>query len=419
MTTPAAVLFRVFGPDTFAQGVATESLDPSVWPVTVSSAVLHQCAPMFRERLRERHLLDELPQNVQAQLTQLTRETAARNLRGMHQLQELTARLNGRSPLIALKGACLARTCYRDVSLRPMLDLDVLARESDLPAVREALRCLGYEQSPRAQGIPHTHHEAPYVKRGLLNIELHRSLLCQPDPFCIDPEGLWARAAPAAGTPGLLYLCQEDQLLHVCLHAGYHHQLNIGLYAFIDIAASVRSQGLDWQRVIGRARQWKAERCLFLMLEMARTLVGAEVPREVLNELRPGDFADDIVRMALSAVYNKRSNGYEPNAFLSQIIIHLVMEGGWRSLPGQIRRRLLRRPEMRTRWPNAAHTPTWYGQFAPLVSGLVGLAARRPDRQHLMGRLNGVRVSRWMVPTARAGIQHDSRNPDPGPNSSH
>jgi hypothetical protein len=134
MTTSAAVLFRVFGSDTSAQDVATESLDPAVWPVTVTSAVLHQCAPMFRERLRERHLLHELPQNVQAQLTQLTRETAARNLRGTHQLQELTARLSGRSPLIALKGACLARTCYRDVSLRPMLDLDVLAKEADLAA---------------------------------------------------------------------------------------------------------------------------------------------------------------------------------------------------------------------------------------------------------------------------------------------
>jgi hypothetical protein len=354
---------------------------------------------MFRERLRERHLLDELPQKVQAQLTQLTRETAARNLRGTYQLQELAARLSGLSPLIALKGACLVHTCYRDVSLRPMVDLDVLAKESDLAAVREALRSLGYEQSPRAQPAAHAHHEAPYVRRGLLNIELHRSLLGDPDPFSIDPEGLWARAVPAAGRPGLFYLCQEDQLLHVCLHAGYHHQLNIGLYAFIDIAASVRSPDLDWQRVIGRARQWKAERCLFLMLEMARTLVGAEVPREVLNELRPGDFADDIARMALSAVYNKRANGYEPNAFLSQMITHLVMEGGWRSIPGQIRRRLLRRPEMRTRWPNSAHAPTWYGQLAPLVSGLLGLAARRPDREHLLGRLNGARARRWMVRT--------------------
>jgi hypothetical protein len=130
MTTSAAVLFRVFGSDTSARSVATESLDPAVWPV-VSSAVLHQCAPMLRERLRERHLLDELPQDVQAQLTQLTRETAARNLRGAHQLQELTARLHGLSPRIALKGACLAPTWYGQIA--PLVSglLSLAARRPD------------------------------------------------------------------------------------------------------------------------------------------------------------------------------------------------------------------------------------------------------------------------------------------------
>lgn len=397
-------LFDIFGSAARDSGHSVcgtaAGLEEAAWHAAAGCAQVHQCVPMFHERLRELGLLDLLPDQVREQLEQALRLTAARNLRGAFQLRELTARLDGRAPLIALKGASLVRTCYRDMSLRPMIDLDVLARDSDLDAAREALKHLGYGQSPRADPSLCSNHDVAYVKSGMYCIELHRSLLGPSEPFTIDPEGLWSRAIPSRDTPGLFHLSLEDLLVHVCLHAGYHHQLDIGLYAFIDIALIAGSPDLDWQRTLERAHQWRAERCVFLMLQLARTLVGAEIPHDVLHELRPQHFDDDVVRRALSVIYNKKPRGYEPTAILAALLTKLIMQGSWRQIPGRIRRRLLRSPETRTRWPNSPHEPTWYGQFAPLATGMVGLATRRDDREHLRSRLDGARVQRWMEPTA-------------------
>jgi len=398
-------LFDVFAAGAAAQAGALHGFESVDWLRAVQDTARHQCAPMFGRRLRELGILDRVPAEERQRLIGLARTTAVRNLGSTLQLRELTDRLLG-TPMIALKGACLARTCYRDLSLRPMLDLDLFAQVSDLDFVRGVLAQLGYRQSQRVAPETNPMHDPPYFKPGSIPIELHRSILDRNDLFCIDHEALWSRAVPAGDIAGLSYLGAEDRLLHVCLHAGYHHQLDIGLYAFIDIAMIVRGTALDWRTFVDRAREWRAERCVFLTLEMARVLVGAEVPAEVLAALRPADFDSDILRAAIDVVRHHHPRGYQPTGIVSEIIVDVLFGHGWRSIPGRFHRRFLRTPERRTQWRGSSDGVGWYAQVAPLLRGLAALARSRPDREQLRARWHGARLQRWMTRAGAVRARH-------------
>lgn len=389
-------LFKVFASGSLEQVGALDTIDPAGWSRAVEDAQQHQCAPMFRRRLAELGILDQMSDDAQRLLTRSALDTTVQNLRGTHQLYELAREMRG-VPLIALKGACLARTCYRDVSLRPMRDLDVLVRECDLGAARQALGRLGYRQDLRIDPDLNPMHDPPYFKQGAIHIELHRTLLDDRDGFAIDYSALWSRASSVKDIPGLFYLSLEDQLLHVCLHAGYHHRFDIGLYAFIDIAMLARCSGLDWAAFIASAREWNAARCVFLTLETARIMAAAEIPPAVLTALRPSDIGPAIIPMAIAAVRHRCPTGYAPAAFLSRFIVDILFERGWRSIPGRLQRRFLRPPERRMQWRGSPHGVGWYGQLAPLFVGITALVHRRAERERLVASLNGMRVRRWMT----------------------
>ncbi len=395
---PNSVLFKVFALRAASEaGAALSSIEPGEWSHAVDEALLHQCAPMFREHLRELGLLNSLPVEVQEQLAQLTRYTAMSNLQGVHQLHELMARLNGQAPLIILKGACLARTSYRDISLRSMRDLDVLSRSENMASVGQVLRDLGYEQDRRFEETwADLHQEPTFLKDEALPVELHRSLLDKNTVFDIDYDGMWSRAVPVDDIPGLFYMAPEDQLAHVCIHAGYSHELDIGLYAFLDIAAMAQMPAFNWALFLERTVQWKATRCVFLTLRMAEILVGAEVPVEVMAALKPADFSDIVLKRGLDAVQHKLAEGHVPASLFTQLIINLFDRERLQKLPGKIKRRFLLKPEDRQTWKGTPGQTTWYGQLEPLIKGMFELVQSSAKREQLRARLNGARLRRWM-----------------------
>ena len=64
-----------------------------------------------------------------------------------------------------MKGAALLDTAYPDLGLRPMEDLDLLIRPSDIPAIAKILEKSGYEVEDAA--FPHM-----FLKNGVL-LDLH------------------------------------------------------------------------------------------------------------------------------------------------------------------------------------------------------------------------------------------------------
>jgi putative nucleotidyltransferase-like protein len=385
----------------FAQPAPPHEVDAEQWRRAVERARLHKCAPLFAQRLEALGMIGSVPREEKQRLAEERRATAVANLRGRQQLHELGAKLGG-VRLIALKGACLARTAYPDLSLRPMADLDVLARPGDLAAARAALLALGYSQKA---GTPDTwkgkHEEPPFKREGALPIELHNSLLDEGHPFSIDAEALWQRARAAGDVPGLWYLAPEDQFLHVCLHAAFHHELSLGLYAFLDLRAMAERCAIDWDGVLARAKAWKAERCAYLALRVSERATGAVFPATFMAALRPPGFSERLVDAALTVVRSKPDRRPDPAVFLADFLAHLRRKG-WRAMGRAVRRRFLLPIEQRPRWPGSPQ-PSWRRQISPLVVGTAGLVASRDAREALRARLAGVRLSRWMAEAREDG----------------
>lgn len=126
-------------------------------------------------------------------------------------------------------------------------------------------------------------------------MELHWRLAADDLP---PRQDLWQRAVPLriAGVD-TLGLCPEDLLLHLCVHACYAHRFAIGLRPICDIAETVRHFGgaLAWADVEARARRHRWHRGVYLMLRLAKEMLGATVPDEVLRA-RPSGDVDQALR---------------------------------------------------------------------------------------------------------------------------
>ena len=189
---------------------------------------------------------------------------------------------------IPLKGAFLAEHIYGNIAVRPMSDVDLLVKDHDQRRVKDALLNLGYERLHQIEEVIKEHHHFCYQhpEHGLL-VEVHWDLV---DSFAgsamqVDLDGLWERSdtATLASVP-VRALSPEDQVLHLCVHM-CTHAFEMGLRPLCDILETLCCYGeeFDWEVVGQRARQWKAERRLYVSLWLARKLLDAPVPMAYLE----------------------------------------------------------------------------------------------------------------------------------------
>jgi hypothetical protein len=233
-----------------------------------------------------------LPAEVRQTLWEDYLRNQARNTRIYHELALVLQRFRRENiPVIVLKGAYLAEAVYRDVAVRPMVDVDLLIRKADLDRGEAALRKGGYRSD--AQSRPFWEAEQYHFVYGQpalgLVIELHWHLLEPVRAAAIDIDQLWNRAQGVriAGVDTLT-LSPEDQVSYLGLHL-LKHQFDASLVAFCDVAELLRQSGeqLQWDRIRQRARDWQMQKALYLALWLARYWLGAPVPDEVLDSLRP------------------------------------------------------------------------------------------------------------------------------------
>jgi radical SAM protein with 4Fe4S-binding SPASM domain len=271
-----------------------EALSREQWDELMRRAAGYGITPLLYRRLVSLRSSIRVPDDVFQEFRAAYLLSAKRNVRLYHELAQVLRALGARGiPVIVLKGAHLAEGVYGNLAVRPMGDLDLLAKKADLAEVEAALLGMGYggPQRPSIEVQCRDRHTLLHLaKAEAAEIDVHWSLAEPASGFRIDVDGLWERSRPAsvAGVPGLV-LSHEDLLLSVCLHAGYHHAFCGGLKSLVDIAeicGRYRDE-IDWERLRLRAREWGAERCVYLAARLAREWLDAPIPAEFLSGLKP------------------------------------------------------------------------------------------------------------------------------------
>jgi len=281
------------------------------WDDVIQQSIRHGVTPLLYQYLKIISPSVQIPIPVLQKLRAMALDHALRNLLLYRELSQVLRELQNDSiSVIVLKGAYLAEVIYGNTTLRPMHDVDLLVRKTDLSKAEARMRALGYGplEDPRIE-VDYTIHQhlRPLIKPGAVPIEIHWTIEHPNSPFDIEVDELWnrARSATIAGVQVLVF-DPEDLLLHICLHASFHHKFLFGLRPFCDILEIIRHfQGeIDWQQVQHRARRWGIQKYVYLTLYLARELVRADVPEVVLDSLKPQGFDPRVMVWARTQIFS-------------------------------------------------------------------------------------------------------------------
>ncbi len=164
---------------------------------------------------------------------------------------------NAGIPYVALKGAFLAYHAYPQPGLRPLRDLDLLVPAEQVMDANRVLRANGFTQYELKPGDPEAwakvvHHLPPLESPSGIFVEIHHELARRttedgqlPDPD--ESRRFWERCIRRRFMgEDVLYESPTDLLLHLVLHAAFHHRFENGPLLLSDVAMLLRAEPIDW-----------------------------------------------------------------------------------------------------------------------------------------------------------------------------
>jgi hypothetical protein len=207
--------------------------------------------------------------------------------------------------LLFLRGPVLAADLYKDISLRPSVDLDIFVPLNDLDKVDRLLRDIGYEKyeffSTVLDEWKWRIHHLDYVHpQSKIKLEIHWRLNPGPGKEPSFNE-LWERKriSSLTGYP-VYYLEREDLFLLLVTHGSRHGWSRLGWLADID---KIVKQKPDWARLYGLLKKYQ---CLHIggqALILSSQLLNTPVFEE-MKTLKAGKRSRRLAQQAL--FYYKR-----------------------------------------------------------------------------------------------------------------
>lgn len=277
------------------------------WNGLVDKADWHETAALLLHHLEAAGQVEAIPERALSKLNAIKLE---QRVRFFFFLQpELLRVLEGMGSagveIIPLKGAFLMNRVYPEVSLRPVGDLDLLARAEDLPRAMRTLAELGYRSKSGGDLLPSganaDHHHCPRVLSpdGAVELELHRHVVRRRTPLYFPVERFWERSAGGEieGRPARV-LAGRDLVTHLCLAFFLDRRRRTRGYGSLrqltDLSESIRrfERDIDWEGMIREYRDGALQAPLYVALRSAQELLEAPVPAEFLQTFRVRDFDD-------------------------------------------------------------------------------------------------------------------------------
>lgn len=197
---------------------------------------------------------------------------------------------------VLLKGYGLSLRLYPEPLLRATSDVDLLVATDEVSRAAEALTSLGLAPLP-PKDAAHAHHLEFFGPAGL--VELHYRAL-SGFGLGLEADALLARAEEAQIEGRVLrYLCPEDELIYLALHASNHLLQRLSWLFDLKLHLMAHPQ-LDWDKALATAHSTAFPHLAWYALEAAKRLMGAQVPEEVLASLAPPRWQQAVARRVFS-----------------------------------------------------------------------------------------------------------------------
>lgn len=272
---------------------------------------------------------EAVPSGIRATLAERQRTQHFFTLRmsaELFRLAELFAAQN--IGMLVVKGPALAVQAYGDAAMRNYGDLDLLVRHADIARATQLMMDAGYEPQIPLSAIAAGRIPGQYMFRqteAKLLVELHNDRTMRYYPRPLPIERLFERsvrvkldgrevAAPAV----------EDHLILICIHGAKHFWERLMWIA--DVAALIaRHPEMEWVRALQAAKDVGAETMLHGGLLLARNVLQADMPKEVLAQAKANGAA---CAMAAQALQWLPAAGETPPGLVERGLFRMRMRGG-------------------------------------------------------------------------------------------
>jgi hypothetical protein len=223
------------------------------------NAEAHGLVPLLYTHLQAAGVA--LPPQVKQQLQGYYIQHAHATRVRAHVLTDILGRFQAAGiDVLVLKGAAIAYLVYPQPVLRPMRDIDILVRATDLYRAYELLPEIGFTPPPGAHhGLGPDHHHLTAIKRVAdgfsVSVELHHAL--HLNEIGREPQRFEAFAPTAqhfiVGSSSAQTLGREEMLWHLyrhtfCMPVSYEPLRLIWVADLISLVEAWADE-LDWERV--------------------------------------------------------------------------------------------------------------------------------------------------------------------------
>ncbi len=249
-----ALCARLNGSPTQHQQLRNVAKTISNWPNLVRQAERNGLGPLVYTHLKAAET--PIPKDTFRELQALyLRHQHTNRVRSQILAQILDAYRQTNIEALVLKGAALAHISYPQPGLRPMRDIDLLVRESQMWQAQAVLEELGFNAPQRFPGQETHHHLAvasKQVEGFQVSVEVHHNLFLERieqsmsfDELSADPLLFTLPTGVQAHTLGY-----EDMLWHICLHIAQISQ-SFRLIWVADVVGFAEKfvSKINWQRV--------------------------------------------------------------------------------------------------------------------------------------------------------------------------
>lgn len=276
------------------------------WDYLSNIAIDSGMAPLVHDKigsLSNNHLI---PDKIKTDLQQAYYKTLSRNI-VLYDYFKIVIQLfqSENISVIALKGIYMAEWLYKDIGLRQLSDIDLLASKEDDEQCIGILHEYGFKESSKPAKSKYilkhrNHHHPPMMIKGI-SVEVHTELFNETFNYQLKNEDLWKHAVVTAiNNTSVLTLDFNHSLIYLCLHLDKHFSSGgfISFNGFCDITniLTKHKDVMNWKVIESLCQQYNCSKNFFRQIMLSCKYFHAPVPGKILEQYKDIIGEDDDIR---------------------------------------------------------------------------------------------------------------------------
>ncbi|MEI6102817.1 MAG: nucleotidyltransferase family protein [Methanothrix sp.] len=215
---------------------------------------------------------------------------------------------------VPFKGPALSLMAYGDITYRSFSDLDIMVHKDDVLPAKDILISLGYKPqvcfTPRQErNIMENVCEYNFVRENpSILVEIHWRF--HTDFYSVPAsQGIWSRLE-SINLEGkqIPSFSANDLVLVLSSHAARHEWTQIKYVS--DFAGLISHRQIDWDKVVDSADRMGLLRILHINLLLAKDLLDAKLPLQMIDEIGRDRSAKEIaLKMSEKLFSDTNANG--------------------------------------------------------------------------------------------------------------